>query len=453
MGPMWKIQGMRPISNNMKRICLALLALCSLSYPAGAAIMTPNLVAAYRFEGNANDWATRASNYLVFNGANNYVGTGKTLIPAGGNNYTVETRFYANGVPSGLRELVAQWTNANSGNSFFLGFSNDNIRFSDNWNDVDIGAWTTNAWHTLTAVSTSNNAYIYFDGQLAATKDSALSYTGTGPVILGRQGELNGEDFNGRIGEVRVYTRALSAAEVLALYNGQTVSRTGLAGEWLMTEGSGAAIADTSGNGNNGTIYGAAWGNGQNGVVNGSGLTAGKFGQAYSFDGASNYIQIASSLYLGNAATISAWVKNDVWGAGNTDTVIDLYDSANSTVLRDIFTIKYWSSNQQLNAMMYDSANVWYNAGANVTYSTSQWYHVAITRNAASLKIYINGTESGSNNNVGSNNFHTFDSIRIGNSSVGETWAGKIDEVRIYNRALNAAEIRALMLGYEPGEF
>ncbi len=46
----------------------------------------------------------------------------------------------------------------------------------------------------------------------------------------------------------------------------------GLVGWWRFDEGSGTIAGDSSGNGNNGTIYGATW-------------VAGKYGQALSFDG------------------------------------------------------------------------------------------------------------------------------------------------------------------------
>src|ERR1019366_3185308 len=58
---------------------------------------------------------------------------------------------------------------------------------------------------------------------------------------------------------------------------------------------------DASGNGNNGTVYGAI-------------LTTDRFGNsnsAYSFDGASSYIEVPSnaSLLFSNQLTISAWIK------------------------------------------------------------------------------------------------------------------------------------------------
>jgi hypothetical protein len=66
--------------------------------------------------------------------------------------------------------------------------------------------------------------------------------------------------FKGRVGGVRVYNRALSASEVADLYNNPYAGPTQGLVLWLpMNEGTGASVADKSGQGNNGTIYGATW--------------------------------------------------------------------------------------------------------------------------------------------------------------------------------------------------
>ena len=47
--------------------------------PANATVKTANLVAAWRFEGNANDWAGNARKALSFDGVNNYINLGASL--------------------------------------------------------------------------------------------------------------------------------------------------------------------------------------------------------------------------------------------------------------------------------------------------------------------------------------------------------------------------------------
>ncbi len=158
---------------------------------------------------------------MTFDGTDDYIPSiGTAVIPAGSVPYTVSVWVNRGRNNVGYEELLAQWTYANSGNSFFFGFNNSNVRFSDSWNDVSVsGAGNTNVWMNLVGVNTGANAYIYLNGALAATKGSALTYTGTGPLLMGRQGELSGEYFLGRMNNVQIYDSALSAQEVLRNYN------------------------------------------------------------------------------------------------------------------------------------------------------------------------------------------------------------------------------------------
>ena len=74
---------------------------------------------------------------------------------------------------------------------------------------------------------------------------------------------------------------------------------SGLVAAYGFNEGSGATVADASGNGNNGTISNATW------------STAGKFGDALSFNGTSSVVTIpnSASLQLSSGMTLEAWVN------------------------------------------------------------------------------------------------------------------------------------------------
>ena len=77
---------------------------------------------------------------------------------------------------------------------------------------------------------------------------------------------------------------------------GSTIS--GLVAAYSFNEGAGTTVADASGNGNTGTIVGATW------------TTAGKYGNALSFNGTSSYVNLGNptSLRLTGSMTLSAWV-------------------------------------------------------------------------------------------------------------------------------------------------
>src|SRR3990167_283101 len=88
---------------------------------------------------------------------------------------------------------------------------------------------------------------------------------------------------------------------------------SGLVGYWNFDEGSGATVADSSGNGNTGTL------------TNGPTWTTGKIGQALSFDGSNDYVDAGtgSSLNLASSLTVSAWIKPDTFGGGSYGRIID----------------------------------------------------------------------------------------------------------------------------------
>src|SRR5438093_11641326 len=73
------------------------------------------------------------------------------------------------------------------------------------------------------------------------------------------------------------------------------------------------------------------------------------------------------------------------------------------------------------------------------------WTHLAGTFDGATMRLYVNGVEAVSQAQTAALTA-TAGTLQIGaDSYAGENFAGRIDEVRIYNRALTAAEIQADM--------
>jgi len=90
---------------------------------------------------------------------------------------------------------------------------------------VELAATATNAldgnWHHVVGIITGSGMSTYFDGVASTTNSdtSAIYYTSTTSGInIGRNPTGNNYDFSGTIDEVRIYNRALSAAEVAAIY-------------------------------------------------------------------------------------------------------------------------------------------------------------------------------------------------------------------------------------------
>lgn len=102
---------------------------------------------------------------------------------------------------------------------------------------------------------------LYKDGALQATSGAMAATIGAGSdFAFMRAGGFNGQYLKSGaiLGNVIIYGEYLDATEALAEFNGTFTAGAALKGKWLMDEGSGAAVADTSGLGNNGTLTGGA---------------------------------------------------------------------------------------------------------------------------------------------------------------------------------------------------
>ena len=114
----------------------------------------------------------------------------------------------------------SSWRLARYGNTSNVGFSttglsNTDLRGNRNINDGQ--------WHHVSGVYDGTNKYIYVDGML----DASVPATGTiaqnnYPVCLGENAEATAHRWNGWIDEASIYSRALSADELQAIYNARS---------------------------------------------------------------------------------------------------------------------------------------------------------------------------------------------------------------------------------------
>jgi len=200
----------------------------------------------------------------------------------------------------------------------------------------------------------------------------------------------------------------------------------GLVGWWRFDEGEGNIAKDSSGNANDGTIYGATW-------------VDGKYGKALSFDGIDDYVAVphSSSLDLVNAFTVSVWVKyNDL---SQPQVILWKGTGYNPTYgLGTLFEgngFRYWLTK---NGGRYGAALIPIKAGV--------WNHVVYTYDGSTLKCYLNSVDTNVNTAVSAPLTSYAQSLLIGKRLVEAycPFNGIIDEVRIYNRALSQTEINEL---------
>ena len=128
-------------------------------------------------------------------------------------------------------------------------------------NDINSVSYVTdNEWHYIAGVKNGNQYSIFVDGVLESTEIDNHTMSGSPyNAHIGHHGAWS-KYFYGLIDEVHIYNRALTQEEIQAnMYAELTGNEEGLVGYWNFNEGEGNILHDRSGNGNDGTIYGATW--------------------------------------------------------------------------------------------------------------------------------------------------------------------------------------------------
>jgi Concanavalin A-like lectin/glucanases superfamily len=184
---------------------------------------------------------------------------------------------------------------------------------------------------------------------------------------------------------------------------------------------------DASGNNNTATLQGATW------------STAGRYGAALSFNGTSSIVRVASaaSLNLSSAMTLSAWINPAASQSGWRTIMqkqVDAYflnASNDSGPLRPAGGATFGGSTQFVSGTTANPVNT--------------WTHVAVTYDGTIVRLYVNGTQVATRNQTGAVQTSSNPLWIGGNQPYGEFFNGLIDEVRVYNRALNQGEIQSDM--------
>jgi hypothetical protein len=309
-------------------------------------------------------------------------------------------------------------------------------------------------WHHVLATWDGVNKKLYIDGVLDITEAGTGGDMGSGSYGLNIGVRINSGVpnyyFNGLIDEVKLYSYALTSDEVKLDYNqgksmvlgsvstdssgnpdnsysakycipGDSTSCGSPVGEWKLDEKTGGYANDTSGNGNTGTLQNTpTW-------------TNGKEGAALSFDG-SDFISTTLDIYdLYNAGgfTIEAWSYHTV--AGTYDTIAS---SFKGSPYEGIFL------RTGVNGATMDCSMA--NAGSFNTASApneqNTWIHWVCTYSGGVMKLYKNGVYQSQDATASMSD--AGNTLLIGADYAGsENWAGKLDQVRVFDYARTPAQI------------
>jgi len=313
---------------------------------------------------------------------------------------------------------VARITNPAAKTIYSQGSTNLNVILEATSSDPDdTNAVLAFAWSQVSGPETM------FFGDPATNNSTTVSFTNKG-VYLVRVGADDGQLIGFDYLTVVVDSTNVFTPDLL---------------HWKFDDGSGTNALDSSGLGRNGLVGSAGW------------ITNGAVGGALSFDGASNIVsEISGTNFLDglNALTVALWVKtsatNDELGvftagdSGGTNTTLAfgqvLFSSClgvsnllQATVPTTAGDLRYVSSRR---------------------FANSEWQHFALVwTNGSPLAFYVNGEPDtpAANSPAVTGALTNCPRFLIGRDATTNYWNGDVDDVRLYARAFDAGEVKALL--------
>ncbi|MFT5050663.1 MAG: hypothetical protein ACI8QZ_002065 [Chlamydiales bacterium] len=210
-----------------------------------------------------------------------------------------------------------------------------------------------------------------------------------------------------------------------------------LMGHWRMDTGTGLVAVDWSGLGHDGILEGPGW----------STDTADSSPFSLSFDGVDDRVSIGNLDLPGEALTLACWLQPSgfltpdarlITKAGGAQ-ANDHYWML-STVLREgVPTLRFRLKTDEFTTTL---------VAASGSLSAGVWSHAVATYDGSFMRIYLDGVEVASTSKSGSLSVNPGFMAAIGNQPAGagaQPFAGLIDDVRVYTRALDDAEIGILI--------
>jgi hypothetical protein len=289
------------------------------------------------------------------------------------------------------------------------------------WYSASFGSLQADTWYQLTATYDGETLKAYTNGVLITsnTAPSGPAALEISSLKLGRHANAN-QFFGGTIDEVQIYNVALSDTQVAALMQNDT----SLALYYKLDEGSGSQTVDSSNHVAPANLIGnPTW-------------IAGVTGNGLSFSGSGQYVDTGFTQNLPQW-TISTWVKSPT--APNSG-------PASGPINFD--------QNFQINwnhpsASFRGAAGVlvggaWYSASFGALQADT-WYQLTATYDGHTLITYKNGVATDNNPAPEGPAAAETGTLKLArHANAAQYFSGTLDEVRVFNRALSAAEVNAL---------
>ena len=306
-----------------------------------------------------------------------------------------------------------------------------------------------NNWHHLVITSTSSSKNIYIDGisQTISFIGSASAFANlkfTDIQIGATLGYTGTNYFDGKIDQVRIYSTVLDSDQVTKLYEEKQNYITKDAADPFGDSNSVALYEmennanDTSGNGNNGAQTAVTF------------TTTDPIRGSYeaSFNGSSSKIVTGIDLTSFSSASLSVWVY---WTGGNFSPIFGGQNDIGGSTTVNRFNTGIAASGGRLDYI--SKQGDFYRTTDMSLFSSNNWNHIVITddftASSTSSKLYVNGQLENSFARIVTGYGGAINTdLYIGQGKTnndGQTYlTGSLDQVRIFDRALDGTEVYQL---------
>ena len=225
---------------------------------------------------------------------------------------------------------------------------------------------------------------------------------------------------------------------LLTVNPGFSLLSDGLVGAWLFDTDSEAQVEDVSGNGHDGELVG-----------NATLEEDGKFGSALSCDGTEAYVMVPDhdDLEFEGDFSLACWFQNSTPPSDHSGLITKGYDKpgGGGGNMKPWYLV-YFLTSGTVDLYLRDTKDANSRASGKTRINDGEWHHVVAMKAGKQVKIYVDGKEDGVANAI--------DARYGGNDEPlvfmvhHQRWIkGLMDEVAVYNRALDEDEIASMMNG------
>jgi hypothetical protein len=326
--------------------------------------------------------------------------------------------------------------------------------------DTHITPPPVNTWFHIAAVRISGTMRLYINGANTGFTTTQAPKPPTGFTSVGGTANATGttfaKNFIGRLSGAFLYERALSGAEIAAIYAGQQISQTANVLWWQLNDGGGVLARDASGNQRNGAITTAQFVRdapliphlSRGALVRTT--TPSDTGRSLGLRGGTTFDNVTIPLlHPGLPCSFGVWFKMMVPVSAQR---LLSYRSLTAGSLGG-FEISENGTADKLTLAGYDSSGTLViNQAPTATFGFGEWHHVALTTAANNTTLYLDGMQ------VAADTTHTVaipqgQLVTIGKASFtnGSAFVGLVDQFVCASGALwSASSVQALYNGTIP---